>query len=175
VKPRTVRRSGLTAGALSVVLAVGCGASHPEPRTTSHRSRQPSSTTRGSSAARATQIVALSGLGSLSYRCEGSRGIEATLDPQPANATEYATVEGNNGRHLRAARLNPGPTQLSTPIARYRTLTWRVIQSTEPETLEATIRLYWGEGPSECSLTDWTSKVHAIAHQRAWTLPSAWP
>jgi len=157
---------------------IGCGGSHsPKLTTAAHGSRSPSPASgRGSQPAGAL-IVSIPNLGSLSYRCAGARLVEATLDTRNAGATEYATVEGDNRLHLRAKTLNnPGPFELTAPPANYRTLTWRVIQSTEPHTLEATVRLsfYWGHN-LDCTLKSWSSVVNVIGHQGKWLLPRAWP
>ncbi|HWF34596.1 MAG TPA: hypothetical protein VG295_04480 [Solirubrobacteraceae bacterium] len=153
-------RALLSVAAVAVTAALlGCGASHPPPRA--------SGTTR----------VALPGLGALSYRCAGRRRIEATFSTQGASASESATVEGDGARHLRAATLNePGAGGLTAPTGTYRTLTWRVIQSTEPRTVEATIRLtFTWQADGYCGHARTNSDVKVIGHQGGWKAPDPWP
>jgi hypothetical protein len=97
-------------------------------------------------------------------------------------ATEAITVERDRGRHLLRATLGlPGHNQVTVPLAAYRSLIWRVIQNTEPETLEATVRLDFHTGATgpmrliDCALTRWTSTVNVIRHDAKWSLPPAWP
>lgn len=113
----------------------------------------------------------------LTYRCEGARGVQVAFDARTASATETATVEENRGRHLELATLNRRPGRITVPAARYTTLTLRVIQSTEPETLEATVRLRfnWGKNTFACSLTSWRATMNVIGHQGPWSVPKAWP
>jgi hypothetical protein len=169
-------RAFVSAAACAAAAALtGCGAGHaskPAP----HRSTGslPPSGPRAQPAG--TVVVSIPELGSLSYRCAGARRVDATLSTAGASATESATVEGDNHRHLRAATLNPGSLQLAAPPATYRTLTWRVIQSTEPRTLEATVRLSFSWGKDRyCSLAHWSSTVNVIGHQGPWATPRAWP
>jgi hypothetical protein len=145
---------------------IGCGAAHSTPHASHRRSRSA-----------ATTIVSIPGLGSLSYGCAGAHGVVATLSTQGARASESATVEGDNGRHLRAAMLNdPGGPGLTVPPAGYRTLTWRVIQSTEPSTVEATVRVSFSRAKGRsCTLRRWSSDVEVIGHQGPWSPPKAWP
>jgi hypothetical protein len=172
----TARWRNLIGALLTAGLAVACGANHPRSKLSSRPSGPRPETPKRSSRPTATPILTLPGLGSLSYRCGPNRLIEASLDTQAVTATEYATVEGN-GRHLRDETLNPGRSQLTTPAARYHTLTWRVIQSTELETLEATVRLHlhWSENFFDCSLKNWTSTMKIIGHHHKWSVPDAWP
>jgi hypothetical protein len=97
-------------------------------------------------------------------------------------ATEDVTVERDGGRHLLRATLGlPAHNQVTVPFAAYGSLIFRVIQSTEPETLEATVRLDFHTGPTgstrliACALTRWTSTVNVIGHGAKWSLPQAWP
>jgi hypothetical protein len=170
----TPARPSLIGALLTVAVAVACGANHPRAKPPPRPSGSQPDTRKGASA---TPIVTLPGLGSLNYRCDSNRRVEVSLDTRAATATESATVEGANGRHLRAATLNPGRIQLTAPAARYQMLTWRVIQSTEPRTLEATVRLHldWTQDSSDCSPTNWTVTVNVIGHQSKWSVPNAWP
>jgi hypothetical protein len=156
----------LIAGATIIAtLLTGCGGtSRPAHTVESPRGAQ-------------TQILALPELGVLGYRCQGSHGIEVAFDASGASATESATVEGDGGRHLAAATLNPKPGRLTAPVARYTTQTWRVIQSTEPKTLEATVllRFHTGANAFACSLTSSKATIAIIGHQGHWSPPEAWP
>jgi hypothetical protein len=126
------------------------------------------------------RVVDLPGLGSISVRCDGpGRRVLATLGGAVL-ATEDVTVERDSGQHLLRATIGlPGRDQVSVPFAAYRSLIWRVIQSTEPMTLEATVRLDFHTGPTgsliDCSLTRWTSTVNVIGHDAKWSIPPAWP
>jgi hypothetical protein len=150
---------------VAAAVVAGCGSTSPPPASSRHER------------AAGVEIVALPELGVLRYRCEGTRGVQVAFDARTASATETATVEGIKGRHLRAATLNPRPAPLTVPAARYATLTVRVVQSTEPKTLEATIRLHfrWGKNTFACSLTSWRATTNVIGHQGAWSVPKAWP
>jgi hypothetical protein len=154
------------AACAAIISLLGCGAARSTPHAT-HRRTHPAG----------TAIVSIPGLGSLSYGCAGARGVVATLSTQGASASETATVEGDDGRHLRAATLtDPGGPGLTVPAAGYRTLTWRVIQSTEPSTVEATVRIsFSGEKNRRCTLRHWSSDVKVIGHQGPWSPPKAWP
>jgi hypothetical protein len=124
--------------------------------------------------------VRVPGLGAVSYRCDrSSQRVSATLGG-PFSATETVTVEAEHHRHLRAGTMNPSA-QLTVPAAAYRSLTWRLIQSTEPKTIEATITLnFQGASPGAtapigCSPTRWNSIVNIIRHDKQWSPPPAWP
>jgi hypothetical protein len=181
---RASRRSVSIGAFAAAVTVMGCGATHPPRKPVTSGSASSSAESSSSSAessssdqAAGTQIVDLPGVGSLSYRCDTARGVEVILDARAATATESVTVEGDNGRHLRVAQLNPGPVQVTVPAAPYQTVTWRVIRSTERDTLEATVGLHFrrGENSFACTLTSWTSTVNVIGHQGKWSVPNAWP
>jgi hypothetical protein len=68
-------------------------------------------------------------------------------------------------------------TRLKAPLAPYRSLTWRAIQSTEARTPEATMRMYFhpGQGLIDGALTGWTAALNTIDHGERWSVPPAWP
>jgi hypothetical protein len=95
-------------------------------------------------------------------------------------ATEEVTVERDSGKHLLRTTIGP-PAQVAVPFAAYRSLIWRIVQSTESKTVEATVKLDFHTGPTgpqrliDCRLTRWTSTVNIIEHSGKWSLPPAWP
>jgi hypothetical protein len=176
-------RGSIAAGAVIWALA-GCGggASHNPISSSSTRSATTEATTSTAPihAPAGTPVVDLPGLGSLSYRCDGTgRRVLASLGGG-VMATEDVTVERDSGQHLLRATID-GRSQVTVPFAAYRSLIWRVVQSTEPRTLEATVRLDFNTGPAGtrrligCSLTRWTSTVNVIDHSGKWSPPPAWP
>jgi hypothetical protein len=186
--------------ALPAILAIcslaalpGCGTTHHARTTqTTTASTTPSTTTSSTTTAsfgghsrqfghsNGVGVVTTAGLGSISYRCDAAtQRVSATLDGA-VSATEGVTVEAEQHRHLLAGTVGP-PAHLTIPVAAYRSLTWRIIQSTEPRTLEATITLQFhtSQGGSsariDCSPTRWTREINVIGHDKQWSPPPAWP
>jgi hypothetical protein len=170
-------------GAVIWVLS-GCGGGAGSHPASSHRSSAATTAATNPSppvsAASATPVVDLPGLGSLSYRCDTTgRRVLASLGGNVL-ATEQVTVERDGGEHLLRTTINP-PSQVTVPLAPYRSLIWRIIQSTEANTVEATVRLDFHTGAPgrqasiDCTLSRWTSTVNIVEHTGRWSLPPAWP
>ena len=176
--PRGIRALAAAAATAAATALGGCGGSTTHTvtstktvtTTTTAPSPAPSSSASGT-------IETLPLLGSLSYTCRGARPSEVTFDGAAATATESVTVEGDGGRHLRAATLNPGMTErLTIAVGANRTLIWRVIQSTEPDTRVATVRVTFNpQNGFACALGGFATEVGLISHAGAWTPPKAWP
>jgi hypothetical protein len=147
------RRLLAAATIASTLTLAACGSSHHASTTTSTEIRLP-------------------GLGAISYRCLPDGRLIGRLDASTATATEIATVEGNNGQHLAKATLN-APAELSAPPAHYVTLTWRVVQSTEPHTIVKTVHQRFASGG--CRLQSSTTSGTVISHTGNWQSPSPWP
>jgi hypothetical protein len=196
--PRSIDLCGAVAASAVALVLASCGGSGPSRNssspsrssstpgrtsasetTTSKRSAPGAPAPTGSSGD--TQVVDLPGLGSLSYRCDGSgRRVRATLGGTVL-ATEGVTVERDSGGHLLRGQLGlPGHSRITVPFAAYRSLIWRVIQSTEALTVEATVKLDFSTGvgrstaPGNCALTRWSSTVNVIRHDGKWSLPPSW-
>lgn len=180
----SIQVRGPVAVAAVTCALTGCGGATSH-RTTSSLPPHPATTESTSSGApvqtpAGTRVVDLPGLGSLGYRCDGTgRRVLASLGGG-AIATEGVTVERDSGQHLRRATID-GAARVTVPFGPYRSLIWRVVQSTEARTLEATVRLDFhlratgGQQLVGCSLTRWTSAVNVIEHAGKWSLPPAWP
>jgi hypothetical protein len=109
-------------------------------------------------------------LGSIHYGCSGANGIDAVLDPRGVLATETAYVEGAGHQHLRGGTIQPGTTGFAANAPAGGSELWHVIQSTEPETLDARIAITVGSG---CAAR-WTAQVGVISHAGAWSPPHPW-
>ena len=92
------------------------------------------------------------------------------LDPSGVFATETAYVEGADRQHLRGGTIQPGARRVRGEGACGRSELWHVIQSTEPETLDARIAITVGNG---CA-AQWLARVGVISHAGAWSPPPPW-
>jgi hypothetical protein len=113
--------------------------------------------------------IVLPRLGTIHFRCAGANGITAVLDPRGVLATESAYVEDGSHRHLRAETIQPG-TAFAATNPSSRSELWHVIQSTEPETLDARITI---TVQPDCT-GQWLARVGVISHAGAWSPPQPW-
>ena len=117
-------------------------------------------------------VVAMPGLGAITDTCASGHLVLGTFSAAKATATETVSVEGDAGQHLRLATVNPPKDTLVAPAAAYGTLTWRVVQSTEPKTIVETIVQRFASGG--CAVASSIPTVRVISHSGKWTPPSPW-
>jgi hypothetical protein len=140
---------------VGVMVLAGCGGS-------SHHTTKPTT----------PYVVAMPGLGTITDTCASGHLVLGTFSAAKATATETVSVEGDNGRHLRLATVNPPKDTLVAPAAAYGTLTWRVVQSTEPKTIVDTIVQRFASGG--CAVASSIPTTRVISHDGNWTPPSPW-
>lgn len=174
--------------ALALVL-VGCG-THGAPRSDNARVAQARTTVHANVPLSPrdpsdTRVVTLPELGSLGYRCspDGQR-VAMSLSGAPSPDTGASvTAEGDHRAHLPLRHLVRGPTATdSTRPGRYRKMTWRIILTSEPRTVVATVRLHFRlrpppnlPGSPDCTVSTWTASGQTILHDHEWSNPPAWP
>ena len=92
--------------------------------------------------------------------------------PPNANDSLTATVEGGAGHHLQLRPVGADHRSLATEASADRTLTWRLVYTSEGRTLEGTVIERFRS--SGCSLVSWSKQVKDIDHSRRWSQPSPW-
>jgi hypothetical protein len=120
----------------------------------------------------APYAVALPGLGTITDTCASGHLVVGTFSAAKATATETVSVEGDAGQHLKLATVNPPKDTLVAPAASYATLTWRVVQSTEPKTIVETIVQRFASGG--CAVASSIPTTRVVSHDGNWTPPSPW-
>jgi hypothetical protein len=165
------RPSTLLALALAACAAQGCGGTTTRTvtrsvTTTATKPQSPPATPQG-------QVVALPGVGSISYRCRpGARKVAATFTSAPLSATAQVKVS-ETGRQVARATVQPSdpgspqPHELSAPPGAYHSLEWLITQATEPHLVVARVRLdfvlttarYQGRRFPVCDMPHWTADV----------------
>lgn len=179
---------GAVALAVGAVLA-GCGAGLQPLKTSRAASRAAAGVPRrqaGAAGPAGIAIVTLPALGSFSYRCDqNGQQVAAALSGAPAPDTGTSvTVEGDHRVHLHQhIVLSAGHTATRTTApGAYRSLTWRIINTTEPRSVVATVRLRFhvglvrsgGKALLDCTLRSWTVSEKVLEHTARWTNPSPW-
>jgi hypothetical protein len=160
----------------TVFAGAGCGgrtnrstAQAVTPTAPSHSASHYSSQVTQSGRSIGPGTIVLRRLGTIHFRCAGPKGITAVLDPHGVLATESAYVEDGGHRHLRAETIQPG-TAFAATNPSSRSELWHLIQSTEPETLDARITI---TVEPDCA-GQWRARVGVISHAGAWSPPQPW-
>lgn len=185
--PRTLAIVGVSAAA---VLA-GCGGAGRQTKPPPSVPSQPAIEIAGHGAKHGgvsgsdAPVVALPGLGELSYRCDSTgQQVASTLTDGPtAYVGASVTVEGNHGVHLHPRTAITGLTATrTTPFGSYHSLTWRIIVTDEPRTVVVTVRLHFhvgfvedhGQTVIDCALSTFEVSGRVIEHNGRWSNPSPW-